>query len=905
MVAKPSDAWWHEPDQEWVHGERDAAGRLQGVVRYWNAAGEFISDAEHVDDRPHGRARRFYPDGSVAQEASYRAGVLDGPRRWFRPRDAALEPPAQLARAGSRVHAFECVYEGGDLIGTTFRDAEGREVDGHGRPIRNRPAGIPPTSSPFPSSGWLFMRRRGEQGDEILETREYREDGSLHRERLPDGRERELHDNGAVAHEGQRVAIAGGGRPQHGIWRYHDREGVLRRESRFEHGTERERTWHRTAAESEGHGVTRSGPVDDRAEIGTWRVRDEAGEVVDTIDLGPRTSAEALLADPVTTAETIDDDSDRHDLRHVLARIRTCGRTRDLQALASIGTRPAWRKVGGEGQLVSLGDRPGSWLELVHALRWGPPDAALLGELAAALFRAERPHAALDVVDAALLVEDAPALHAARAAYLRALGRTEEAHQAAAGDPQRLDERAERLLMEIRAAPDDVGLRLVFADHIAPTWPEHTTVIVAQCNGEGPVDPEILAAFRRTLPGSLASQVDELERGFLAAHTLYVEAEQLLAEHDALFRLAPACTELAVAYASDHVARLAVLPALRRYEGLSFHDTLMFDGGAAHLARSPHLAQLRRLGLRDTSLHDEDLRAILSSTAFPRLVDLDIGNIREGQDYSIEALRALPDAAFAGTLEALNIDRRYFGDEVVDVIERLPRLADLSLEGSSLTDDAIRRIAALPNRFTALNLERCGFGTEGAIALAASPAIAELRELNAGTNALGDEGFAALVRSPRLGRLRRLDLEGSTTADRQPTAAAARAFAGARFLATLEVLNLSLARIGPDGGEALARVPFAKLAWLNLYGNGVGDRGAVAIARSPLMATLTFLDLGNNELTDTAADALAAAAHARPELRIELGGATLSEASRAALLRRYGDRVQLEYPWNRGRGAAG
>jgi hypothetical protein len=68
------------------------------------------------------------------------------------------------------------------------------------------------------------------------------------------------------------------------------------------------------------------------------------------------------------------------------------------------------------------------------------------------------------------------------------------------------------------------------------------------------------------------------------------------------------------------------------------------------------------------------------------------------------------------------------------------------------------------------------------------------------------------------------------------------------------------------------------------------------------MATLTSLDLGHNDLTDASADALANAAHANPGLRIELGGATLSDASKTALLRRYGARVQLEYPWHRRHG---
>lgn len=82
--TRPDDAWWDAKDQEWAHAARDEAGRLVDAVRYWNEAGVLISTAEHVAGKPHGIARRYYPNGEVAQECCYVDGVLDGVRAFRR-----------------------------------------------------------------------------------------------------------------------------------------------------------------------------------------------------------------------------------------------------------------------------------------------------------------------------------------------------------------------------------------------------------------------------------------------------------------------------------------------------------------------------------------------------------------------------------------------------------------------------------------------------------------------------------------------------------------------------------------------------------------------------------------------------------------------------------------------------
>ena len=140
--SRPPEAWWSEEDQEWVHGERDDEGRLTGLVRYWDAGGVFISDAEHREDKPHGRARRFYSDGSLAQECEYVAGHIEGVRKIYRPESDQVETLPQLARVHASVAVYECVYRDGDLVGTRYRDGEGVEIEPHrGRPVPTRQVG--------------------------------------------------------------------------------------------------------------------------------------------------------------------------------------------------------------------------------------------------------------------------------------------------------------------------------------------------------------------------------------------------------------------------------------------------------------------------------------------------------------------------------------------------------------------------------------------------------------------------------------------------------------------------------------------------------------------------------------------------------------------------------------------
>jgi hypothetical protein len=769
---RPATAWWSESDKEWVEGPRDAEGRLHGLIRYWDAEGRFISECEHVHGQPHGQARRFYADGSLAQVCTYAAGRLEGARTVHRPADPKLNPPPPLAHAPSGIAVYECEYAGGDLVATRFRDSSGAEVDSQGTRIPPRPPGVGLTASPMPDGKWLAMRRRGENGNPTLDLRIWYADGQLCEEKLEDGHCRSFHPTGALREEGWRIH-QGSSRPENGVWRYGDAAGVVRRESLYDAGVERTRLCRRPVAEAgpEGTGgVVRTGPVapardrGDAVECGRWELRDEHGKVLRIIELGEPVDERTLLADPA-----LSDDADEEALRRRiaegaakepggagtrLARLRLAGRTgrvEEVQALCGPG--PAWTRLSRDGEVTLFTHWQVRLGELVHALEWGVPASEVLGELAARLLRADRPRTALELIDAARLTSDALALREARITSLRALGREDEATRELEGlQPDRIDAHEEALLLGLREDPGDMGRWLRYAEAITEARPAHAARIRTAWGDGG---PDALDAVLQALQAELPDTFD----GSIAGQgRVWVEAEQFLAHHDALFRAAPLATELVLEGATDVMARLVVLPALRRYTSLALSETLLFDGGATQLARSPHLGQLVHLGLANTHLHDEDLRAILGSRAFPGLTSLDISNYREGQDYGLDGLGALAEAAFAGSLEELTMERRWLGEELVSVLAALPRLNSLGLDCGSLGDEGVRALVSLPHRWTHLGLRANDIGDAGAVALADSAALTELRWLYLGDNELTDEGVLALARSPHLTALEWLDL---------------------------------------------------------------------------------------------------------------------------------------------------
>jgi uncharacterized protein (TIGR02996 family) len=201
----------------------------------------------------------------------------------------------------------------------------------------------------------------------------------------------------------------------------------------------------------------------------------------------------------------------------------------------------------------------------------------------------------------------------------------------------------------------------------------------------------------------------------------------------------------------------------------------------------------------------------------------------------------------------------------------LARLASLDLSGNyDLRDPGVVTLSACPHltRLRALNLERCPIGREGLQALAASPHLGVLEELNLGVNALtlpgsrrcelSLEGLRSLARSASLTRLTHLNLAGAAMKEGlgRPLL---EVFRDAPAWEGLRELNLSRQALDDEALTVLAGLPgLGRLRALDLQGNPLGDGAAETLAGSPHLAGLERIHLvGCREVGDPGIRALA------------------------------------------------
>lgn len=243
----------------------------------------------------------------------------------------------------------------------------------------------------------------------------------------------------------------------------------------------------------------------------------------------------------------------------------------------------------------------------------------------------------------------------------------------------------------------------------------------------------------------------------------------------------------------------------------------------------------------------------------------------------LDPARAVADLARCPHLsQVAELDLSFgdLGNGGVNVLARSPYLAgvrSLDLGGNGLDDGGVRAVArspAAPNlRALALN-DNGQVTADGVKAVADSPFLTGLVELDLSGNDVSDAGVRAVAGGRATERVHTLRLAGNHIGD---AGAAALAGSGllARLLARNPYLDLRDNAVGPAGAEALARCPdLARAAGLDLSGNYLGDRGAAALAGSDRVAGLRALRLGRNQLTNAAAFDLNRAVPALPRLRL-------------------------------------
>jgi len=375
----------------------------------------------------------------------------------------------------------------------------------------------------------------------------------------------------------------------------------------------------------------------------------------------------------------------------------------------------------------------------------------------------------------------------------------------------------ERAFFErIRDEPAEDGPRLIYADWLEengqPDRAEFVRLLVAldRLPDDDPRRTELRERERALREANevrwsadLAPLVTgwEFRRGVI--DSVSVDTNQFLAAGAAIFDVAPV-RKVRFFGVGDRLTRLVQSPLLSHIRELDLSGNELGNRGPILLTKSKHLGRLEALDLSFNEFGDRGLQLFANSPVCGGLRSL---QITDNGRFGVPGLRALAQSQY------------------------LTDLVRLDVSGNSLSDRAVRTLFD-------------------------ESATRTLRQLLLHGNRLGDTGTAAFVESFVFAKMaeqdRVIDLR---RVEMGPTGA--RALAAARYLATVEALDLEGNFLGDHGLAALAASEhLTRVRVLSLRENRISDDGTRALARSPLMKTLRVLDLTGNVLREDSLDKL-------------------------------------------------
>lgn len=284
------------------------------------------------------------------------------------------------------------------------------------------------------------------------------------------------------------------------------------------------------------------------------------------------------------------------------------------------------------------------------------------------------------------------------------------------------------------------------------------------------------------------------------------------------------------------IERLTGSVALESITELDLSDNLIGPAGAASLGASSHLGRLSRLDL-----------------SFNRLGSAGLTSLTE-----CEAL---------ASLKALGLAENGIGQRgVTALIEAGWELIELDLRGNDIGADGARALGHSDSlsKLRHLRLDGNRIGSDGAAALAASPQLTGVQALDLGNNGIGPAGAAALAVSTYIGNLVRLGLARNDLGRE-----GLELLASSRGLDSLEDFDLSGNGIGASGAMLLAAAPVSRrFRNLDISDNGLGDAGLAGLLGAPHLAALRGLSVAGNKVTSAGAALLSGAMPQLAELDI-------------------------------------
>jgi uncharacterized protein (TIGR02996 family) len=481
--------------------------------------------------------------------------------------------------------------------------------------------------------------------------------------------------------------------------------------------------------------------------------------------------------------------------------------------------------------------------------------------------------------------------------------------------------RHEGFLEAIRAEPESLALRLIYADWLDDHDDPRGAFIRTQCQLEAlaPGDPArvalevesdaLLDAYRpewiKTLPAGRGSI--GFRRGFIESIGVH---EAVFATDAGQYRSAEPLREVGLHfysyfheprqpfdatlleglagvrwfgdYTRDDLRRLTESPP----ESLSALGLLAHEPDRSEpelLARSPLALRLKKLALTPPQGPDNATLGLFRSRTLRQLEELSLHNVTRGE----EVAPLLAEAASLPSLRALALINCALPTGEAGWFHGQPgweKLTALRVEGVGPGHEAFAELAkagALAGLHT-LEVKRAWMSPDQAGPFARSACVRGLAVLSLAGCRLQDETLLRLVRSKHLGGLRSLDLSDNWGL----TSRAVEGLANAPALAGLVRLNLRGVRMGDEGAVALAGSPhLSELRELDLQGCCIGSRGVQAIARSRNFSQLRRLNLSKNRIDRDGARALAGSPWLYRLISLALHGNTVDDVGAIALAR--------------------
>ncbi len=294
----PLTAVWDEAEKEWKSVSFiDELNRTQGPVAYWRSDGSLMNICHFIDGKPHGVSLRYHENGEISQICRFDRGSIEGERVYLRSTAATTEnfPPG----LGKGVHKIVFQYRKNSTTGQKTFNLQGEEVMPNGKPFPKRPASVPAEAT-LAGEHWV----QGLLKDNVAATTPPKKEGTWKKWTL----------EGTLIEESNYVD----GKLE-GVSKQFDENGTLIELTTFKADHPDGKS---LQVFSEGFFVfagehTATGNKKGNARQGHWEVRNQAGELVSSVDFGEPSAPEDLILwdsawDPAQSVEGVDQSEKRN-----------------------------------------------------------------------------------------------------------------------------------------------------------------------------------------------------------------------------------------------------------------------------------------------------------------------------------------------------------------------------------------------------------------------------------------------------------------------------------------------------------------------------------------------------------------------------------------------------------------